>query len=63
MTALIEPIIKLVLEIVEMVQQGMGKEEIQKRLSDPNGIASDLLQRAEERYKKGKDFLKREPNA
>jgi hypothetical protein len=63
MIAMVEPIIKLVMSIVEMIDEGLGKEEIQKRLSDPNGVAADLLERAKQRHEKGKDFLKREPNA
>jgi uncharacterized membrane protein len=51
------------MSIVEMIDEGLDKEEIQKRLSDPNGVAADLLERAKQRHEKGKDFLKREPNA
>lgn len=63
MTSIVEPILKLVLSIVKMIEDGLDKEEIQKRIADPNGVASDLLQRAKDRQEKGKDFLKREPNA
>lgn len=52
-------VVELVQLIIKLAKEGLSEEEIAKRLSDPNGVGADLLQKAAERRKLGEDYLGR----
>ena len=57
--ALIGPIAQLAELIRGWIASGVSVREIQQRLADPDGVAAELLTRADERRKRGRDYLGR----
>jgi hypothetical protein len=48
-------------QILEWVDEGLGTEEIQRRLADPTGVGKDLIEKIRERRQIGEDLLGRDP--
>ena len=48
---------RLVQEIVQMVQNGVSDEDIRARLADPTGVAQDLISKLRETENKIDDYI------
>ena len=59
--SVIGPVADLARLIAKWIKEGMSREEIQKRLADPTGVAADMLDRAVARRKRGRGLLGRDP--
>lgn len=53
----IGPIAQLASLIRQWIAEGESTAQIQRRLADPNGIAAELLTRADARRKRGRDLI------
>lgn len=52
----------LINQIIEWASNGLSDEEIQQRLSEPDGVGKDLISRITQRRKRGRDLLGRDPD-
>ncbi len=48
---------RLIQEIVQMVQNGASDDEIRARLADPTGVAQDLISKLRETENKIDDYI------
>lgn len=58
---IVGPVLELVLQIIQWIDEGLDDAEIQKRLADPTGVGADILKRVRERREIGQDLLGRDP--
>ena len=57
LAGLVGPAAELARLIHQWISDGVSVAQIQRRLADPDGIAAELLTRADERRKRGRDLL------
>ena len=50
----------MLLEIIELAQRGVSKEDIMERMKQPGSVASDLIDAVQKRQDDGSDFLGRD---
>jgi len=50
----------MLLEMIELAQRGVSKEEIFERMKQPGSVASDLIDAVQKRQDDGSDFLGRD---
>jgi len=50
----------MLLEMIEMAQRGVSKEDIFERMQKPGSVASDLIDAVQKRHDDGSDFLGRD---
>jgi mannitol/fructose-specific phosphotransferase system IIA component len=56
----IKKAMSMLLEMIEMAQRGVSKEEIFERMKQPGSVASDLIDAVQKRQDDGSDFLGRD---
>lgn len=50
----------MLLEMIELAQRGVSKEDIFERMKAPGSVASDLIDAVQKRQDDGSDFLGRD---
>lgn len=58
--AIIKKAMAMLLEMIELAQRGVSKEEIFERMKQPGSVASDLIDAVQKRQDDGSDFLGRD---
>ena len=58
--AIIKKAMAMLLEMIELAQRGVSKEEIFERMKQPGSVASDLIDAVQKRQDEGSDFLGRD---
>ncbi len=58
--AIIKKAMAMLLEMIELAQRGVSKEEIFERMKKPGSVASDLIDAVQKRQDEGSDFLGRD---
>lgn len=56
----IKKAMQMLLEMIELAQRGVSKEEIFERMQKPGSVASDLIDAVQKRQEDGSAFLGRE---
>ncbi len=58
--AVITKAMKMLLEIIELAQRGVSKEEIFERMKQPGSVGADLIESVQKREDAGEEFLGRD---
>jgi mannitol/fructose-specific phosphotransferase system IIA component len=58
--AIIKKAMAMLLEMIELAQRGVSKEEIFERMKQPGSVASDLIDAVQKRQDEGSEFLGRD---
>lgn len=57
---IIKKAMSMLLEMIELAQRGVSKEDIFERMRQPGSVASDLIDAVQKRQNDGSDFLGRD---
>ena len=57
---IIKKAVAMLIEMVELAQRGVSKEEIFERMQKPGSVASDLIDAVQKRHDAGSGFLGRD---